>query len=97
MVHQTYLEQTQFLQSQYLQAFRIYLSNKQTVAYYEQDALKNIALITETTRKQYAAGEINYLEWVMLTNQTATVQSNYIDAVRELNESIIELQYLTSK
>ncbi len=97
MVHQNYQEQSQLFQNQYLQAFQTYLSNKQLVAYYEQEALKNNALITETAQKQYAAGDINYLEWVMLTNRIAMVQSNYTDAVRELNESIIELQYLTSK
>jgi cobalt-zinc-cadmium resistance protein CzcA len=60
---------------------QIYQTNLEIVNRYESSELKN--------------GEINYLEFVMLINQTLALKSNYTDALLKLNESAIELQYLT--
>lgn len=65
----------------------------QTVQYLEKVGLNNAALITETANKQLAAGLINYLEWVQLINQATNVKNDYVEAVRSLNESIIQLTY----
>jgi cobalt-zinc-cadmium resistance protein CzcA len=46
--------------------------------------LKNAQLIFETANKQFSNGDINYLDWVMLTNQAINLQSNYMDAVKNL-------------
>lgn len=70
--------------------FSKYLS---TVQYLEKTGLKNAQLITETANKQLSAGLINYLEWVQLINQATSVRIEYTDAVRNLNESIIQLTY----
>ncbi len=74
-----------------------YESSKETVRYFEQEALPNATVILQTADKQFANGEINYLEWVMLVNQSATIQNNYLDAVKVLNESVLTIEYLTSK
>jgi cobalt-zinc-cadmium resistance protein CzcA len=50
-------------------------------------------VITETANKQLSAGLINYLEWVQLINQATSVRNDYTEAVRNLNESIIQLTY----
>ena len=68
-----------------------------TVIYFEQTANKNAELINTTANMQYVNGDINYLDWVILTNQSISIKSGYIDAIKTLNESIIELNYLTSK
>ncbi len=68
-----------------------------SVAYYEQMGLKNAELIIETAYKQFTNGEINYLEWVMLTNQAISIQSEYLNAVNNLNESTIQLNYFLEK
>lgn len=71
--------------------------NKERLAYFEKTALPNATIITETANKQFIGGEINYLDWVMLVNQSISINNQYIDTVNMLNESIIELNYLTSK
>src|SRR5205814_1266681 len=81
----------QSLQSQYQQALQQYNKQLQTVAYYESNALKNVETITGTANKQFLGGDINYLEWVLLTNQAISIQREYIDAVKNLNQSIIDL------
>jgi len=74
---------------------QIYQTNLEIVNRYESSELKNAEIITETAQKQFSNGEINYLEFVMLINQTLALKSNYTDALLKLNESAIELQYLT--
>lgn len=69
----------------------------QTVKYFEETALKNADLIAKTANQQFANGDINYLEWTMLINNAISIQSGYADALKNLNQSIIQLTYLTSK
>jgi heavy metal efflux system protein len=68
-----------------------------SVGYYEKTGLKNAKLILDTANKQFANGGINYLEWVMLINQAISIQAEYLNAVSNLNESIIQLNYFIEK
>ena len=87
----------QTLNAEYQTAFKQYQTQLQTVKYFEETALKNANIITKTANQQFANGGINYLEWTMLINNAVSIQSTYTDAVKELNQSIIQLNYLTSK
>ena len=40
---------------------------------------------------------IYYLEWVMLLNQAVTIRSEYIDALRNLNTTTIQLNNFSNK
>ena len=83
------------LQNQYQNLLQEYQKNKTTIDYYEAKALKSVGLVTKAANDKFINGDINYLEWVMLINQNTEIQSNYIEAVRKLNNSIIELNSLT--
>ena len=85
------------LNAEYQKAFKQYQTQLQTVKYFEETALKNANTITKTANQQFANGGINYLEWTILINNAVNIQSNYTDAVKELNQSIIQLNFLTSK
>ena len=87
----------QKLQNQYQQLLQEYKKYKATVTYYETEALKNVDLVLATANKKFIGGDINYLEWVMLINQNTEIQSNYIEAVRQLNNAIVQLNSLTNK
>jgi len=93
----TYLLERNNLQLGYKSVMGQYQTNLETVNYFEKTALKNASLIFETANKQFVNGELNYLEWVMLTNQAISIQSNYLDAIKNLNESIIQINYLITK
>jgi heavy metal efflux system protein len=80
----------------YQQGLQDYHKYKATVAYYENEALKNVDLVLAIANKKFINGEINYLEWVMLINQNTQIQSSYIEAVRLLNNSIINLNTQTT-
>ena len=92
-----YLSGVNYYQGAYLQANLAYKKSLQSVSYYETSALKNADTIISTADRQFKSGDIGYLEWTLLTNQAIAIQSEYIEAVNNLNQSIIELNSLTNK
>ena len=85
------------LQSQYKELIQESKMHQETIAYYENQALKNVDLVTKAANDKFINGDINYLEWVMLINQNTEIQSNYIETVRKFNETILKLENLISK
>jgi cobalt-zinc-cadmium resistance protein CzcA len=79
------------METAYRSAFSQYQKYAEAVRYFENTGLKNVDLITSTANKQFLGGDINYLEWVLLINQTTSIQSDYLEAVKNRNESIIEI------
>ena len=91
------LQQTQTLQNQ-LKKFKIqFQSNTTIVNNFEEKGLANALLISKVANENFTNGEINYLDWVMLYNQAITIQNNYLEALKLLNESIISINYMSSK
>ena len=81
----------------YHSAFMEYQKFEEMVRYFESTALKNAATITETAEKQFLNGDINYLEWVLLINQAIGIQSDYIEAVKNLNNALAELNFYNNQ
>ena len=90
-------KEKQILQNQFKSSLIAYESNLKKMHYYEETALPNAEIIIKTANLQFYNGEINYLDWVMLQNQSIAIKNNYIDTLLAYNESIIQLNYLTSK
>ena len=88
--------QLQNAQTQYHSAFAQYQNGLQSVQYFRDTALRNADTILQTANLQFVNGEINYLDWVVLTNQAFSIQTDYLDHVQMLNESIISINYLLS-
>jgi len=82
------------LNNHWEQTIALYKKYQETISYYETIGLKNADLMINTINQQFSNGEINYLNWVMLTNQALGVKSEYLDAVNNSNETIIEIMYL---
>lgn len=81
----------------YHSAFMEYQKFEEMVRYFESTALKIAATITETAEKQFLNGDINYLEWVLLINQAIGIQSDYIEAVKNLNNALAELNFYNNQ
>lgn len=97
MAHNSYLNGLKTLQSERNTALIEYQKSLQTAEWYEQTALKAAQAISSTATKQFVNGDINYLEWVMLINQSVTIKSQYLDVIKSLNEAINQLNYLNNK
>lgn len=67
--------------------------NRQLITY-QSTLLLESNTILEAAEKRLATGQINYLEWVILINQSITIRSNYIEVVRQHNETAFELEQL---
>ncbi len=87
----------QNIETAYRSADIKYRDQLQTVRFFEQTALKNADLVSSTANQQLAAGSVNYLEWVLLINQSTQVKSDYLDAVKNLNQAIIEMNYIINQ
>jgi cobalt-zinc-cadmium resistance protein CzcA len=92
-----YSSSLQSMRSGYETALLEYKKQLQTVSYFEQHNLATAKLISTTADQQFTNGSINYLEWVILVNQSVNTQSDYIEAVKNLNEAIIQLHYFSNK
>jgi heavy metal efflux system protein len=87
----------QTIKSGYEKALVQFKQNLAAVKYFETAALENANQIVMLASKQLNAGSINYAEWAQMVNQAIVVKAAYVDEVKKLNESIIELNYLTNK
>lgn len=62
--------------------------------YYENTGLQQADLIIQTAKLGFENGEISYLEWSTLMNNAISIRINYLDAVFQYNQALIELDYL---
>ena len=74
-------------------AIRQYQKYQDAVRYFENTALKNAETIHTTANKQFLNGEINYLEWVLLINQSINIQSDYVEALHNRNNALAEIKF----
>jgi len=86
----------QQLSSNFKNLLNAYLQNKKLVLSYQKSMLPNATLLIETAGRKINAGEITYLEWVMIINQAIQIKSEYLNYIQQLNENAIELEKLTA-
>lgn len=84
------------INAQIQEKYVLYNATLAQLEQYEKSALPNARLIRSVSEQQFSSGQINYLEYVMLTNQAINIESEYIELKRNLNSHIIHLNYLTS-
>jgi len=97
LAENNYQAGVQNLQSQYDQALKQYNKALQAVSYFEDTGLQNADTVIQGANDQFLNGEINYLEWVLLTNQAVGIRNEYIDALNNLNSAIININALMNR
>jgi cobalt-zinc-cadmium resistance protein CzcA len=85
------------LKNEYQKAVQQYDVNLKKLAYFNDEANQLGKELLSTALLQFQAGSINYLEWALLQQQIISIKSSYLEAINELNKSIIELNYLNNK
>lgn len=88
---------SQYLTSQLQQLNEAYKKYAGQVQYYETNGLKQAALITRNARLGFEKGDVSYIEWTLQMNNAVTIELGYLQAIHHLNNTIIELEYLTGK
>ena len=82
------------LAGQYAEAFAQYDKFRESVDYYERDALPQAALILDNAQKAFRGGDIGYLEYAQALTRALTIQTNYLDSVNQYNQAVIQLEFL---
>jgi cobalt-zinc-cadmium resistance protein CzcA len=73
------------------------LKHWESLQFYETQALQNAKIIVTTANRQFNAGEINYLEWVMLVNQSFDLQGQYLDEQNSFNQAVLHFQTFSNE
>lgn len=85
------------LMTQFNQQRLLYDETLNQLKQFEEKAIPNAKTIRDLSEKQFTNGEINYLEFVQLTNQAISIESDYLELKRRLNGYIINMYYLGSQ
>ena len=89
-----YVTEQQKLQSKQAQLMAAYNSGTDATRYYEEKGLKNAGVMRRAAVRQFESGEINFLDFVLLANQSITIENDYVEALKSLNDIIIELNFI---
>ncbi len=73
-----------------------YQEHLERLASFDEERLDEAELLMESARKRYGAGEIDQVSYVNYMDQAFRIRRAYLKAVRDLNRSIIEIQYLNA-
>ena len=96
-VEKTNYESTLAMQnfgSAWLDAITAYQKNLSSMQYYESTGLQQADIILDAASRSFAAGEIDYMEFMYTLSQSFDIRGNYYKALKNNNTSIIELNYL---
>ena len=88
---------SQYLTNQWQQLNEAYKKYRSQVQYYETSGLQQAALITRNARLGFEKGDVSYVEWTLQMNNAVNIELGYLQAIHALNNTIIELEYLTGK
>jgi cobalt-zinc-cadmium resistance protein CzcA len=67
------------------------------VSYYENEGLPMAESIIDAAQKSYKAGDIGYIEYIQNIRDAIRVKTEYLVAVNQYNQTIIQLNYLLNK
>jgi len=67
------------------------------VDYYKNTALANADLITKNAGKAYQNGDVSYVEYVQALETALAIRTNYINAIHNFNQTVINLQFLVNQ
>ena len=85
----------QQLTVQLIDAKNVFTGNTQVLSYYQSTGLIKADEIIKTAQRFLASGEIDYINYLRNTNDAYSIKLKYLEAIRNYNQSIITIQYLT--
>ena len=72
-----------------------YAKYNNSLNYYEKQAVPEADLIISQATKSYKAGEIDYLDYVQSLSRALSIKQNYLDALNNYNQTIINIEFIT--
>jgi cobalt-zinc-cadmium resistance protein CzcA len=87
---------TLLLTKQYNQALQTLAKYDEALSYYDEAGLKRASEQIRIAQFAYSKGEIGYIEFIQNMTQAMNTRLAYLSALRDYNQTIIELTYLTT-
>jgi heavy metal efflux system protein len=92
---------SEYYRKSLLESFRSlideYKKIMQSIVYYEKQAIPEANLIIEQSGLSYKTGAIDYLDYVLSLGRALTIKQNYLDALNDCNQTIINIELITGK
>ncbi len=85
------------LKTQMQNAFSQYNQNLSQYNYYKTTALPNVDIIINTATVSFKSGDIGYIEYLQALQTANDVRLSYLQSVDQLNQSIININFLLNK
>ena len=85
------------LQNQLQNAFQQYNQNLSKYNYYKSTALPYAEIIISTAKVGFRSGDIGYIEYLQALQTATDVQLSYLQSVSQINQSIININFLINK
>lgn len=82
--------------SSYQQQLKEYEKWKEQIDYYKSTGLKQADEILKVAELSYRNGEIGYVEFIQNISQAIGIKTQYLGALNQYNQSVINLNYLLS-
>jgi cobalt-zinc-cadmium resistance protein CzcA len=87
---------TLLLIKQYNQALQTLAKYDEALSYYDEAGLKQASEQIRIAQFAYSKGEIGYIEFIQNMTQAMNIRLAYLSALRDYNQTVIELTYLTT-
>ncbi len=85
------------LKSNYHSLLDEYAKYTASIDYYEQQAVPEAGMIIEQATRSFKAGAMDYLEYILTLNRALAIKQNYLEALSNYNQTIINIDYITGK
>jgi heavy metal efflux system protein len=85
------------LSGSYYSLLEEYAKYNNSVEYYEKQAVPEADLIIDQAGKSYKAGAMDYLDYVLSLSRALDIKRNYLDALNNYNQTIIDIEFITGK
>jgi len=85
------------LGSEWTQWVENYQKAMMALRYYETAGEQQAKIIASSAQLSFEKGSIDYLQWGLLMNQVINIRLGYLDALKNYNQSAIQLSYYLSK
>lgn len=89
--------QQQTVTSEMIQAQADMTKFRQSLEYYESRGLKQTEDIITTARRFFESGQLDYIGYLRNINEAYLIKARYLETLKNYNQSIITINYLTGK
>ena len=67
----------------------------ESLKYYKGEGLRSATTIMNAADQRFKAGDIDFLQWALLVDQSIALETEYINTLSSYNEAVINLKHLT--